>query len=302
MTLKNAPEHSTNTFKSYLKLIRAPGIFSIITNTLAAFIVYKYLNKTSFTFTSEYFFILIISLCCYQLGMITNDIADLEEDSIERAFRPLPNGSFSIKLAQVLSAIFIIVALVTASFYSFNLFIGTSLLILTILSYNFISKNTLFGPFNMGAVRFLNWLLVIWLGSTLTSEILFIALIVMLFTTFVTVISRFETKEFPKSFKPYLYGLISLQLLLTIYLTIEKIFTFTGAIILMSFLVWLVYKTAVFEQKQANDVQLWVMQLLKSMVILDGLILIAIDQWLIGLLCISLLFFSGKLAKTIYMT
>jgi 4-hydroxybenzoate polyprenyltransferase len=302
MPIAHASENSTNTFKTYLKLIRAPGIFSIITNTLAAFIVYQYLTQTPLSFTVEYLLILIISLFCYQLGMITNDIADIKEDSIERAFRPLPSGSFSIKFAQVLSIVFIIIALFTASFYSLNLFIGTSLLILTILSYNFISKNNLLGPYNMGTVRFLNWLLVIWLGTTLNSEIIFIALIVMLFTTFVTVISQFETNEFPKHFKPYLYFLITLPLLLTIYLTIEKIFSLPGAIILMSFFVWLFYKTAIFEQKQANDVQLWVMQLLKSMVILDGLILIAIDQWLIGLLCISLLFFSGKLAKTIYMT
>jgi len=293
---------SNEGIKTYLTLIRAPGVFSVFSNVLASFFIYQHLLQSGVLLLPDLALLLFISLCCYQFGMITNDIVDVEEDGIERPFRPLPSGKFPLKVALIISVLLAIIALSTALYYSLTLLVSTVLLVLMILSYNFMTKKTPAGIYNMGAVRLLNWLLVIGLGAHFELSLVLIASIVMCYTTIVTRISQDETEPFSNKLKPYLLTLILLPVALIIYLTYQHIFTVVGGILLITFFIWLAQQVYYFQQTQVNDVQHWVTNLLKAMVILDGLLLIAINQWLLGVVCLSFLFFSGKLAKIIYMT
>ena len=181
--------------KNYLKLIRAPGLFSILGNTLASFAIFSLLNGQAQTNITQYILILVISICWYQVGMISNDIADFEEDSKERPFRPLPSGAIATKTAVNLSIIFTLVALILSFqhsllFGSFNLLLG-----LSIFSYNFITKNTIIGEVNMGLIRGLNWMLVLAYFASFQLEIALFACVVWFYTSVVTHISRFETEQ-----------------------------------------------------------------------------------------------------------
>lgn len=316
--------------KTYLQIIRAPGIFSIVSNTLASFVIVNSLidgpTKTLDLLAYQYFPLLIISLLLFQAGMIMNDLADFEEDKKERPFRPLPSGRMSKKQAAGFIIAFTIAALLIAFSVSTSLFTITALLTLCILSYNLLSKSTIFGAANMAGVRLLNWSLalsLIPLNETsainvtslqldITSALenlvfpfgLFtmLTMLVFLHTFAISLLSRYETGTLPKPVNISIVLVYLISLAICSYLILSNIFDLYSALPLISFLVFLIYLSIKRLNSISKDIQQWVTQLLKWMVLLDGMILIAFNEWLLGLICCSLLLFSGRLAKYVYMT
>ncbi|MEW6983612.1 UbiA family prenyltransferase [Colwelliaceae bacterium 6471] len=300
--MKYNNQSSAASFNAYLKLIRAPGVFSILSNTLGSYGIYLQLNAGVSVQVAQYILLLLISLCCYQFGMITNDIADFKEDQRDRPFRPLPSQLISCKTAIILALVWAATALQIAYLYSSTLFIATSALIISILTYNFVTKSNVIGPYNMGVVRLLNWLLVLALFDDFEMSLLVIALIIMLYTSMITIISRHETTYFPMDSKPYLFVLIAIQVFGCFYLYVAEINIGYAIIAVFAFFIWLGNDVRRFNQDKSGDVQQWVTKLLKSMVLLDALFLFAFNQWVIGIICLSFLYFSGKLAKYVYLT
>ena len=301
--------HLNPYLKAYLQLIRAPGLCSIISNTLASFIIIFSLSAIEISLFS-YLPILLVSLLLYQAGMIMNDLADLEEDSIERPHRPLPSQKIPKVHALAYTITLIIFALIIAAFASKALFLMSCLLLASIMSYNLLSKSSPLGPINMAAIRAINWTLA---ASLIPSqaylqhyELILTTALVFAYTLVICLLSQYETASIPLKLKyqnTTIYGIA-----LFIILTLLKLghLNLLGSLLLMSFIGFLVYlnwtRITVQNSLSANSTQLWITQLLKWMVILDGLILCSYGEWFTGLACCTLLLLSGRLAKSIYMT
>jgi len=287
--------------KAYLQLIRAPGVFSIISNILASVFILASLQDIHIDLVAL-LALMLISLFCYQIGMIVNDVADIKEDKRDRPFRPLPSGRITKRVAITVAIFLSAGAISVASLFSGTLLSLILTMLVVILSYNFITKDTLLGPINMGLVRWLNWLLVLGLFSLLDMTLLLAAAIIFLYTVLVTIVSRYEVGDFPLSVKYKLSFMVLVIIGVLVLLVVTSRLDVINSLPLVFFLIWLLWKVYNFSPLSSSETQAWVTTLLKYMVVLDGLLLICFGQYVIGLLCISFLFFSTKLAKKVYLT
>src|ERR1700744_3324980 len=104
----------------WLRLIRASGLFTIISNTLAAVLVCAagddlhplWLLKRLQTNGWSALWIPVASCCLYASGMLWNDLNDLERDRVLNPRRPLPSGRVSLAAAFVVGVLFAVGALV----------------------------------------------------------------------------------------------------------------------------------------------------------------------------------------------
>mgnify|MGYP000594068175 CR=1 FL=1 len=287
--------------KAYLQLIRAPGIFSIISNILASTYVYLFFVPSAEVSIITLSTLLILSGLCYQSGMILNDVADFIEDSRDRAFRPLPSGRLSRSFAIYCSVLFIAIAFILALSINIFLAIAVLVLIVLILTYNFLLKDSVFGPINMGLVRMVNWLLVMVSVQIFDHRMVWVASLVFIYTNIVTIVSRFETIDFSEKIKPILFALVTLMTVISVYLILQMN-NGVMSLPLFAFLSWLIWQVFSFTPQSSQDTQQFVTVLLKSMVILDAVILIFFNQIFLGVFCSMLILLSSKLAKYVYMT
>jgi len=289
--------------KAYLQLIRAPGLFSIVSNIFASSLIFHWLAGDSQLFVfPEFLLLLLISILCYQAGMITNDVADIVEDSSERPFRPIPSGRIKKSTAIIFSTTFSLSALGFAGAYSWSLFLGTLSLLISIFSYNFLTKSTVFGAINMAGIRLLNWLLVAALYSQFSLIFVNICFMVFFYTLLITVISRYETTIFPEKIKTTLYCAVIFMAIVWIIGLKQQVFSLTSSVLLVIFLAWLTVSIYQFIAINQSDIQSWVTILLKNMVLLDALLLFACGLYGYAILCLSLILLSKKTAQYVYLT
>jgi 4-hydroxybenzoate polyprenyltransferase len=114
----------------------------------------------------------IASAMLYCGGMVWNDYFDIEQDRLERRFRPLPSGAIARSTAARLGCVLLVggwCLALAAGFRDGDIdwtsgIVG-GLLVAAILAYDAWMKRTSFGPVAMGGCRFLNVLL----GCTVAS-------------------------------------------------------------------------------------------------------------------------------------
>ena len=86
-----------STFVSYLRLMRLPNVTTAWADIVAGYLIVQMAfsggDWTAFPF------LLLASSCLYLSGMVFNDIADREEDALERPDRPIPSGAVRLKSA-----------------------------------------------------------------------------------------------------------------------------------------------------------------------------------------------------------
>ena len=105
----------------WLRLIRASGLATIFTNTLAAVLVSAGdgLNPKWFLMRlhdsgARVFWILLASCLLYATGMLWNDLHDVETDRIQAPRRPLPSGRIPCETALIVGVLLAISALLAA--------------------------------------------------------------------------------------------------------------------------------------------------------------------------------------------
>jgi len=156
-------------FLPYARLLRLPNVFTAFADiALGACVV----STLSFNKADESSFGLITALllaasgCLYLGGMVWNDYFDLEEDSRDRPFRPLPSGKISLSTAFVIGTVLLLLGVAFTGAAGFdssgwrpNSLILGGVLALAVLLYDARIKRTRLGPIAMGFCRFLNVLL-----------------------------------------------------------------------------------------------------------------------------------------------
>ena len=171
----------------YLQLIRAPAVFTAISNIFAAHII---LSPGEINWP-VLLLLISVSALLYSAGMALNDWFDYRLDLREKPSRPLPSGKIQRSHALWLSTLLLISAVGLASLagaLSFYLSLG---IVLLILLYDGLLKQTAIGSVIMGGCRYANWLL----GFSflaLTTQTLLIPLPVLIYIAALTLLSQQE--------------------------------------------------------------------------------------------------------------
>ena len=173
----------------YLRLTRAPAVFTAISNILAAHLI-----ATGGAIDWPVLGLLAAaSACLYSAGMVLNDCFDLAEDRRERPSRPLPSGAVPLAAAWALGWGLLAAGVALAGVVSARALALASAIALLVFLYDAGLKHTLAGPIAMGGCRYLNWVLGLSVAG-LGAGAWLIAMPAFLYTVSISVLSREETR------------------------------------------------------------------------------------------------------------
>jgi 4-hydroxybenzoate polyprenyltransferase len=144
-------------FKDYLRLIRAPNIFTVPSNILAGYFAVIPIGVVD---TVQVLSIIFSSIFLYISGIVLNDYVDIKVDRNERPDRPLVSGRITKRNALIV----IVVSIITSNFLAFTVswasLMISALLTSVIIAYNLRLKGGIVtNPLSMGSARFLNVML-----------------------------------------------------------------------------------------------------------------------------------------------
>jgi 4-hydroxybenzoate polyprenyltransferase len=184
-------------FRDYLRLIRAPNLFTVPSNILAGYFA---VIPTGVVDTGQLLSLLFSSIFLYVFGIILNDYVDIEVDRNERPDRPLVSGRITKRNALTVAVMSIIVGNFLALTVSWASIAISALLTFVIIAYNLrLKRGSVTNPLSMGSARFLNVVLggspVVALFSIPHQSytlLIFIGYCLFLHTAAVSILSRIE--------------------------------------------------------------------------------------------------------------
>jgi 4-hydroxybenzoate polyprenyltransferase len=142
------------TFSDYLRLIRAPNLFTVPSNILAGYLAVIPIGVVD---TGQLLSMIFSSILLYVSGVVLNDYVDIKVDRNERPDRPLISGRITKRNALTL----VVVSIIAGNFLAFTVswasVMISTLLTSVIIAYNFRLKGgNVTNPLSMGSARFLN--------------------------------------------------------------------------------------------------------------------------------------------------
>jgi 4-hydroxybenzoate polyprenyltransferase len=190
--------------RPYAQLVRLPNVFTALADiALAALAVVAVQDQSFLSHLPTFLLLCLASACLYCGGMVWNDFFDVEQDSRERPFRPIPSGRVSRQTAAVFGGLLLAAGVAFAILSALRHPEGSRaapiviaiLLVGAILAYDGWMKRTGMGPVMMGTCRSLNILL----GLTVTGAPIerwgwLLALVVGLYVAGVTWFARTEAR------------------------------------------------------------------------------------------------------------
>lgn len=146
-----APRSMSERLLPYLRLVRAPAVFSVIGDPLAGMLIAsgRLSGMRAVTLGAA-------AGATYLSGMALNDLADREEDARERPHRPIPSGDVPVRHAALLGGALLLSGATLASRRGAGA--TGAALAGAVLTYNFGGKSTPAGPVVMGFCRSLSLL------------------------------------------------------------------------------------------------------------------------------------------------
>jgi 4-hydroxybenzoate polyprenyltransferase len=149
----------------YLRLMRISNLFTAVADVAMGFL---FVHPT-FQPVGVLVCLVVASGLLYTAGMVLNDVFDVERDRRERPERPIPAGRIGLTTARQLGCGLLIAGLVAGWAAGYLPFAESglpwrsgavaTLLVVMILAYNGLLKQTPLGPLAMGSCRLLNVLL-----------------------------------------------------------------------------------------------------------------------------------------------
>jgi 4-hydroxybenzoate polyprenyltransferase len=305
-----AEQRARVTLRAYAQLVRLPNVFTAMADIALAALATGALPDHWRTFG----LLLLASSCLYCSGMVWNDIFDIEQDRLERPFRPLPSGRIArgsaVRLACLLMGLGVALAGLAGGMealpFRWAPLSVSGMLAVAILLYDGALKRTWAGPIGMGLCRFLN----VMLGLSVTERMgapwgVHLAAVVGLYIVGVTWFARTEARP---SSKPALVGaalFMAHALLLALVVpgrlppdTSSPLYPYL--LVLHGFVVGLPVCQAIAAPKPAN-VQKAVKRAIMGLVILDAVLATALVG-LLGLVILVLLVPAVFLGRWIYST
>ncbi|MDB9372741.1 UbiA-like protein EboC [Nodularia sphaerocarpa] len=294
---------------AYLQLMRPANIVTAWADILAGFAASQYIinNPTSGWQINliPLAWLLLATTGLYGGGIVFNDVFDTELDTQERPERPIPSGRASQGVATLLGSWLLSIGIVAASQISWLSTILALSIALAALCYNAFGKHhQIFGPINMGICRGGNLLLGVSVVPATVGEYWFLALIPIVYIAAITLLSRGEVHGAKVS-----TGVIALLLIIIVIimllglglLTNYQIFTALPFLIFFTMQVLLPFIKAVHEPTP-EQIRFAVKAGILSLIILDTSIVAGFAGWTSGLIALSLLPISIKLAQIFAVT
>jgi 4-hydroxybenzoate polyprenyltransferase len=146
--------------RAVLRLCRIPNVFTAFANVVAGVLLAR-----QGQFHAADLLLVAASGCLYLAGMVLNDFFDRRVDALERPDRPIPAGQVAPLTAASLGLALLAIGVVLAAVAGVRSLVVALLLVTAILLYDVRLKGTGWGPFGMGACRFLNVALGLCAGS-----------------------------------------------------------------------------------------------------------------------------------------
>jgi 4-hydroxybenzoate polyprenyltransferase len=175
--------------KPYLQLMRAPALFTALSNAIAAHLV-----ATGGAIAWATLVPLALASCALLAsGMVLNDCFDLRIDARERPQRPLPSGAIAVATAWRLGFALLAAGVALAASAGLRPLLVAAALAAAILLYDGVLKSTVLGPVLMGLCRYLNWVLGLSILA-LDATAWLLPLPVLVYVTALTVLSRAEAR------------------------------------------------------------------------------------------------------------
>lgn len=145
----------TQIITDYLQLIRAPAVFTALSNILAAHLI---LTQGDILW-SELLLLMASSAALYSSGMVLNDWFDYDVDLQQRPSRPLPSGKITRNHALLFASILMLAGIALAALVSQLSFILATGIAVLVLLYDGLLKRTAAASISMAGCRYLNWIL-----------------------------------------------------------------------------------------------------------------------------------------------
>ncbi len=132
----------------WLRLIRASGLATIVSNSMAAIFVafyagegdkIKWLGLRLLHNGSHVGWVLLASFLLYAAGMIWNDLIDVDRDRVGNPRRPLPSGRIGLVPAYVVGVLTVLGAVLAAMHVEYGFLLAGIVLTLALL-YNLVAK------------------------------------------------------------------------------------------------------------------------------------------------------------------
>ncbi|HLN27066.1 MAG TPA: UbiA family prenyltransferase [Gemmataceae bacterium] len=151
--------------QTYAQLVRLPNVFTAFADIGLAWFAAQATGTPASRWPS-FLLLMLASGCLYCAGMVWNDFFDIEQDTRERPFRPLPSGRVTRKAAAYLGSALMATGLLLSAIAGWlgkgsprqPLMLAIAL-VAAIFLYDAWLKRTRLGPIGMGTCRSLNVLL-----------------------------------------------------------------------------------------------------------------------------------------------
>jgi len=207
--------YSVTMIRTYLTLFRIPSVFSAMSNIWAGYFI------AGGSISIDLLLGMLASCLIIMAGMALNDVADREVDAAERPERPIPSGKIRAKTAARVAYILMGLAIWIIGTVKLTAILPVILLCYNVHLYNFVLKQTKYGPLSMAMCRVFNLLVGIFLGlgsrsflSSLTGLMLFALVSLGAYVFLVTYIARDEVKgNSPERVRVFMLGTLSWLLL-----------------------------------------------------------------------------------------
>jgi hypothetical protein len=175
---------------AYLQLVRLPNIFTAIADIIAGYFLIRIGNLQYL----ELFGLIICTSAIYGAGCVYNDLCDLEIDTIERPFRPIPSGKVTPREAGILSCVLFAIGLGGAALAGIISFLIAFFLIVLVVLYDRFTKDIpILGSLNMALCRGGNLFLGMSPAIAWGSIMLIFPVVSIAYVFSLTTLSKFET-------------------------------------------------------------------------------------------------------------
>ncbi len=178
--------------RPFLQLVRAGNLFTAVADVLAGFLFVGGGMESVGSMA-----LLAGGSACFDAGgVVLNDVCDAMRDAAERSWRPIPSGAISRRGAGLLGAVLLAAGLVLCVPVSARAVRVGLVLLVCIILYDSVLKQTVLAPATMGMCRAANLLL----GMSVVDDWavpsnVFAAFSLWLYVASVTYFARFEAVE-----------------------------------------------------------------------------------------------------------
>lgn len=282
--------------RTYLQLIRFPGIFTVFSNVLLGFFVVQ-----QFTFDwLALVFLLATSGSLFFAGMVFNDFFDFSLDKKQRPERPLPSGKISKNNAFYLGLCLLVLANVCSYLVGFQTLLVSLLMTGFILLYDIKLKNIpVLGILNLSLIRFFNVILATTLVA-LTTDVILIAIPVAILVAGISIFAKTEDSQYSK--RAEILNLIFI--VATIFYV--NLLAFEGEIIFYVFIGIFISSTFVpfyfYKEKTKPNIQRKVTFQLLSIIILDATLLSIYSELIFAIITLILFVPAYFITRKMYLT